>query len=98
MLLLGKDRLKENLQLTHDHVNRVEPDQLTRAQHNRITRKNILYSLVTGLIIGSIAGAPLGWFVHQIYYQQRAGQVLLCRQKHIGQPEAELKALCGSAY
>jgi hypothetical protein len=98
LVSLGKARLKEKHHLTHDQAHRIEPDQISRAEHNRITRQHLVYSLVTGLIIGSIAGAPLGWFAHQIYYQQRAGQVLLCRQKHIGQPEAELKALCGSAY
>ena len=84
--------------MTHDRATRTEQDRISRAEHERITRKNLVSSLATGLIIGIIAGSPLGWFAHQIYYQQRAGQVLLCRQKHIGQPEAELKALCGSAY
>ena len=84
--------------MTHDHATRTEADHISRAEHERITRKNLVSSLVTGLIIGIVVGSPLGWFAHQIYYQQRAGQVLLCRQKHIGQPEAELKSLCGSAY
>ena len=84
--------------MTHNHATHTEHDHISRAEHERITRKNLVYSLVTGLLIGAIAGSPLGWFAHQIYYQQRAGQVLLCRQKHIGQPESELKALCGSAY
>jgi hypothetical protein len=84
--------------LTHDHATRTGHDHISRTEHERITRKNLVYSLATGLIIGTIAGAPLGWFAHRIYYQQQAGQTLLCRQKHIGQPEAELKALCGSAY
>jgi len=53
---------------------------------------------VTGIILGIFGGIPLGWFAHSVYYQQKSGMVLLCRQKHIGQPEAELKALCGSAY
>jgi hypothetical protein len=84
--------------LTHEHATRTGHDHITLAEHERITRKNLVSSLATGLVIGLIAGAPLGWFAHRIYYQQRAGQVLLCRQKHIGQPEAELKALCGDVY
>jgi hypothetical protein len=84
--------------LTHEHSTRTGHDHITQAEHERITRKNLVSSLATGLVIGLIAGAPLGWFAHRIYYQQRAGQVLLCRQKHIGQPEAELKALCGDVY
>ena len=62
------------------------------------TRKNLVTSLLIGMLLGVLGGIPLGWFAHRIYYQQKSGQVLLCRQKHIGQPEAELKALCGSAY
>ncbi len=84
--------------MTHEHATRTGHDHITPAEHERITRKNLVSSLATGLVIGLIAGAPLGWIAHRIYYQQRAGQVLLCRQKHIGQPEAELKALCGDVY
>jgi len=84
--------------MAHDRATRTEHDPITRAEHERITRKNLVSSLATGLVIGVIAGAPLGWFGHRIYYQQRAGQVLLCRQQHPGQLEPELKALCGSLY
>ena len=84
--------------MTHDRATTTRPDHISRAEHERITRKNLVSSLATGLVIGAIAGAPLGWFAHRFYYQQRAGQVLLCRQQHIGQPEAELKALCGDPY
>ncbi len=61
-------------------------------------RNNFLPILTTGIVIGLIVGAPLGWFTHRIYYQYHSAQVLLCRQKHLGQPEVELQALCGSAY
>jgi hypothetical protein len=61
-------------------------------------RRNPLPLLITGLFIGLIAGAPLGWFSHQLYYRYRSAQVLLCRQQHFGQPEAQLQALCGSLY
>ncbi len=81
--------------MTHDHATQTAPDHITRREHERITRKNLIYSLATGLVLGIFAGAPLGWFAHNIYYQHRTGQVLLCRQRHLGQSEAELKAICG---
>lgn len=90
---------REDFEVIQEHATPIEDDHISRAEHQRISRKNLVYSLITGLVLGTIfVGAPLGWFAHQIYYQQRSGQVLLCRQKHIGQPEAELKALCGSIY
>lgn len=60
--------------------------------------KNLVQSLIVGAIIGAVIGAPLGWFSHRLYAQQRAAQVLLCRQQHYGQPEAELQATCGTVY
>ena len=74
------------------------PVTTERHTENSIKRKHLITSLVTGIILGIFGGIPLGWFAHSVYYQQKSGMVLLCRQKHIGQPEAELKALCGSAY
>ncbi|MCL1466570.1 MULTISPECIES: hypothetical protein [Argonema] len=64
----------------------------------RITRKNLVSSLLIGLGLGILAGAPLGWFTHRIYAQQRAAQVLLCRQQSFGVSEAELQSRCGSVY
>ncbi|MBD2353135.1 hypothetical protein H6G41_00605 [Tolypothrix sp. FACHB-123] len=61
-------------------------------------RRNPLPLLLTGFLIGLVAGAPLGWFSHQFYYRYRSAQVLLCRQQHFGQPEPQLQALCGSLY
>ncbi len=84
--------------MIHDHASRTEHDHISRAEHDRITRKNLVSSLAIGIFLGALAGGPIGWFSHRVYYQQRAGQVLLCRQNHIGQTEAELKALCGSLY
>lgn len=70
----------------------------TEHHENRITRKNLISSLVTGLIIGTFAGMPLGWFAHKFYAQQRAAQVLLCRQQNFGLQEAELQSRCGNLY
>lgn len=64
----------------------------------RITRKNLVSSLLIGFGIGILAGGPLGWFSHRIYAQQRTAQVLLCRQQSFGVSEAELQSRCGSVY
>lgn len=64
----------------------------------RITRKNLINSLLIGFLIGVLAGTPIGWFVHRIYAQQRAAQVLLCRQQNFGLTEAQLSARCGTVY
>jgi hypothetical protein len=67
-------------------------------RENRITRKNLISSLGIGLAIGILIGAPLGWFTHRVFAQQRAAQVLLCRQQNFGLPEADLQARCGEVY
>jgi Mg/Co/Ni transporter MgtE len=71
-----------------------------RPEHreNRITRKNLISSLLIGLVLGTIAGIPVGWFTHRVFAQQRAAQVLLCRQQNFGLPEADLQARCGEVY
>ena len=61
-----------------------------------IRRKDLITSLITGLAIGLVAGTPIGWFAHRLYNQQRTAQVLLCRQKNVG--EVNLDAICGSLY
>ncbi len=63
-----------------------------------ITRKNLVQSLITGLVIGLIAGAPLGWLAHQFYMEQRLADVLLCREKNRGLAEAQLQSLCGRSF
>lgn len=73
----------------HDHV---------RTEQSRIRRKDLVRSLTIGFLLGVVGGLPIGWFAHRVYFQQRTAQVLLCRQNHIGQPEVELKSLCGSVY
>lgn len=45
-----------------------------------------------------VAGAPIGWVVHQVYARQRAAQVLLCRQQNYGLTEPDLQARCGALY
>ncbi|MBE9189688.1 hypothetical protein IQ230_04770 [Gloeocapsopsis crepidinum LEGE 06123] len=63
-----------------------------------ITRKNLIYSLLTGLIIGIFIGAPLGWFTHQFFAERRLAEVLICREKNRNQPEAVLQSMCGSRF
>lgn len=72
--------------VTHEH------------QERRITRKNLLNSLIIGILLGIIGGIPIGWFTHQIFARQRAAQVLLCRQQNYGLAEADLQARCGALY
>jgi len=67
-------------------------------RENRITRKNLVSSLLIGIMLGVIGGTPIGWFAHRIFAQQRAAQVLLCRQQNFGLPEADLQARCGEVY
>jgi hypothetical protein len=62
--------------MTHNHATTREHDHIPRAEHERITRKNLINSLATGLALGIIAGAPIGWFAHRLYYQQRASLAL----------------------
>lgn len=73
----------------HEHI---------QTKQNRIRRKDLVQSLTIGILLGVVGGLPIGWFAHRVYFQQRTAQVLLCRQNHIGQPEVELKSLCGSVY
>lgn len=73
----------------HEHI---------QTKQNRIRRKDLVQSLTIGILLGVVGGLPMGWFAHRVYFQQRTAQVLLCRQNHIGQPEVELKSLCGSVY
>ena len=67
-------------------------------RQNTITRKNLVYSLITGLIIGAIAGAPLGWVAHRFFAEQRLADVLICREKNRNLPEAQVESMCGSRF
>ena len=65
---------------------------------NVISRKNLVSSLITGLIIGIVAGAPLGWAAHQFYAEQRLAQTVICREKNRNLPEAQVQSICGSGF
>lgn len=67
-------------------------------KQNAVSRKNLVYSLITGLVIGVIAGVPLGWLAHQFYAEQRLAQILICREKNRNQPEAIVQSMCGSRF
>ncbi len=74
----------------------VETNTINR--ENSIKRKHLVSSLVTGLIIGTIAGMPIGWFAHQFYYQQTLAKNLLCREQNGNRPAVEVDAICGSRF
>jgi hypothetical protein len=76
----------------------VQHEHITRSEQNKITRKNLISSLATGLAIGIVAGIPLGWVIHQFYSQQRLAQVLLCHERHRNQSEAVVNSICGPMY
>jgi hypothetical protein len=67
-------------------------------KENRITRKHLVYSLLTGLLIGAIAGTPIGWFTHRAYTEQRLAKNLICREQHRNEPEAVVQSICGSRF
>jgi hypothetical protein len=69
-----------------------------RTESDRIKRKHLFYSLITGLAIGTIFGTPVGWFANQFYSQQRLAQTLLCRERNRDKPAAIADSLCGKAY
>jgi len=70
-----------------------------RAERERIRRRDLLNSLLIGVVLGALLlGGPLGWFAHRFYAQQRIGRVLLCRQQNAGLDEADLREQCGQLY
>jgi uncharacterized membrane protein YfcA len=72
--------------------------QTAGTRSNSIKRKHLVYSLITGLIIGAIAGTPLGWIAHRYYYQQRLAQFLLCQEQNRNQPAAYVDSICGRSF
>jgi len=67
-------------------------------QQNTITRKNLVSSLMIGLIIGLLAGVPLGWIIHRFYAEQQLADVLICREKNRNLPEVQVQSICGSRF
>ena len=63
-----------------------------------ITRKNLVSSLLAGLAIGAVVGAPLGWFAHRFYADQRYAQTLICRERNRDKPLAVVESICGSRF
>jgi hypothetical protein len=76
----------------------VQNDHITRTEQNKITRKNLVSSLLTGLAVGLIGGIPIGWLTHQFYSQQRLAQILLCHERNRSQPAAIVDSICGKLY
>ena len=67
-------------------------------QENPIARKHLVSSLITGLAVGAIAGAPLGWMANAKYSEQRYAELIICQQKNRDQPVAIVEARCGSLF
>ncbi len=76
----------------------LDQEHITKAEHNRITRKNLISSLLTGLAIGVVVGIPIGWVTHQYYSQQRLAQVLLCHERNRNKPATVVESMCGPRY
>ncbi|MCT7951177.1 hypothetical protein NG798_15360 [Ancylothrix sp. C2] len=66
---------------------------------NTIKRHNLIQSLITGVILGAlILGAPLGWFAHRFYSEQRLAKVLICREKNQDKPASVVDSMCGTWF
>ncbi|MEG3845862.1 hypothetical protein QT971_24500 [Microcoleus sp. herbarium19] len=63
-----------------------------------IARKHLVWSLITGIAVGAIAGAPLGWMANGYYSEQRLAQILICREKNKDKPVATVESICGSRF
>lgn len=72
--------------------------QDTVERGNTIKRKHLVFSLITGLIIGTFLGTPIGWFAHRFYEQQRLAKVLLCREQNRNQPAVVVGSICGREF
>lgn len=75
----------------------VTPQHPQHHEH-RSSFRRVMTTLIIGTLVGLGIGLPAGWFAHRLFFQQRAAQVLLCRQQHYGQPEADLQSTCGSVF
>ncbi|MEG3904453.1 hypothetical protein QUB19_21035 [Microcoleus sp. B4-C5] len=67
-------------------------------QQNPIARKHLIGSLITGLAVGALAGAPIGWMANGEYSQQRFAKLIICQQQNRDQPVAIVEARCGSRF
>ncbi|MBE9164338.1 MULTISPECIES: hypothetical protein [Microcoleaceae] len=67
-------------------------------QQKPIARKHLVLSLITGLAVGAIAGAALGWIANGYYTEQRLAQILICREKNRDKPVAIVESICGSRF
>jgi hypothetical protein len=67
-------------------------------QENPIARKHLVWSLLTGLAVGAIAGAPLGWMANGKYSQQRRAESIICRDQNRDKPVAMVESICGSQF
>jgi len=75
----------------------ITPEQ--RAERDRIRRRDLLNSLLIGVVLGALLiGGPLGWFAHRFYAQQQVARVLLCRRQNADLTEAALREQCGPLY
>lgn len=73
--------------------------EVNRIRHeDSIKRKHLISSLITGFLIGAVAGTPIGWFAHRFYYQQRLAQILVCREQNASQSAAVVDSICGSRF
>jgi len=63
-----------------------------------IARKHLVFSLITGIAVGAIAGAPIGWTANRFYSEQRLAQILICREKNRDKPVAIVESICGSRF
>lgn len=67
-------------------------------QQKSIARKHLVFSLIIGIAVGAIAGAPIGWIAHRFYSEQRLAQMLICREKNRDKPVAVVESICGSTF
>ncbi|MEG3931942.1 MULTISPECIES: hypothetical protein [unclassified Microcoleus] len=67
-------------------------------QQNPIARKHLVWSLITGLAVGAIAGAPLGWMANGEYSRQRRAESIICRDQNRDKPVAMVESICGSQF
>jgi hypothetical protein len=67
-------------------------------EQQSIARKHLVLSLITGLAVGAIAGAPIGWMANGKYSQQRRAENIICRDQNRDKPVAMVESICGSQF